>query len=92
MCQRPVVDVDRVRQLGNWVKSEKWLRWLVFCFIIMGGMVAMLKVTPAGEKFLFDYGTITHNRAPFWMLLAALSAGHCFTTGNCRYGGRYSWW
>jgi O-antigen ligase len=61
--------------MGNWVKDEKWLRLLVFWFIFMGGVVALLKVTPAGEKFLFDYGTITHNRAPFWMLLAALTTG-----------------
>jgi O-antigen ligase len=61
--------------MGNWVTSEKWLRLIVFWFILMGGVVALLRVTPTGENFLFEYGTVTHNRAPFWMLLAALCAG-----------------
>jgi hypothetical protein len=60
---------------GNLIKDEVWLRRLVACFLIVGGILAVVRVLPGGGGLILEYVTYAANRAPFWLLLTALATG-----------------
>jgi O-antigen ligase len=60
---------------GNLVRDEIWLRRLTFFFFIIAGGFAFLRVMPGSTDLVSRLATGAPTRAPFWMLLAALSGG-----------------
>ncbi len=60
---------------GNTVKTITWLRRLTICFITVAGLLAMVRVTPNGFDTLYNTVSFAVDRAPFWLLLTALSVG-----------------
>ncbi len=61
--------------VGNFIKQEVWLRRLTATFLLIGGILAIVRVLPAGSGVVDVVGTHAITRAPFWMLLTALAAG-----------------
>jgi hypothetical protein len=60
---------------GNLVRDEAWLRRLAFTFLVLGGGLALLRVTPGTMTLVSRVATFAVDRSPFWMMLAALAAG-----------------
>lgn len=60
---------------GNWIKDEMWLRRLTACYLVVAGILAIVRVIPGGDGLLLDTVTYAVNRAPFWMLLTAVTTG-----------------
>jgi hypothetical protein len=66
---------------ANLAKDRRWLRWMTSTFLLIGGMLAFLVILSAGSGTLALQVSAAVNRgaalgrAPFWMLLVALSAG-----------------
>ena len=60
---------------GNLVQDEKWLQYLVWTFLAIAGVMAVIYVWPAGRGSVERYATAAHNRAPLWMLLTAVAGG-----------------
>jgi hypothetical protein len=60
---------------GNLVRDMAWLRRLTFVFLALAGGLALLRVTPGSGALLRRVATLALERAPFWMLLAALAGG-----------------
>lgn len=60
---------------ANLVKDETWLRRLTATFLIAGGGLAVVRVLPGAASLTMRFATFALDRAPFWMLLAALSGG-----------------
>ena len=61
--------------VGLWITSISWLRRITVCFLVMGGAIALVRILPNGEDILSSFATYVPNRAPFWMLLAAVAGG-----------------
>jgi O-Antigen ligase len=61
--------------VGNFIKQEVWLHRLTATFLLVGGALAIIRVVPGGERIIDMVATNAVARAPFWMLLTALSAG-----------------
>lgn len=61
--------------VGNTIKRVVWLRWLVVCYIAVAGLLAIVRVAPGGIITLQNSVTLAVDRAPFWLLLAALIVG-----------------
>jgi O-antigen ligase len=61
--------------VGLWVKRIVWLERLVAAFLLLGGVIALIRILPNGESILSSFATFVPNRAPFWMLLAAIAGG-----------------
>jgi len=66
---------------ANLAKTEGWLRRLVITFLLIGGAIALFVVFSGVSGVLAEQVGAAVNReavfsrAPFWMLLAAVSAG-----------------
>jgi hypothetical protein len=60
---------------GNTIKHIVWLRRLTVCYIVVAGLLAIVRVLPGGVVALENTVTLTVDRAPFWLLLTALIAG-----------------
>lgn len=60
---------------GNQVKDEIWLQRLVEFFVLLGGGLAILRSLPGLDGLAWTISTVSFIRAPFWVLLTALSAG-----------------
>ena len=56
-------------------RDPVWLRRLTWLFLRLGGGLAILRIVPGGARIVGAIGTIAFIRAPFWMLLTAVSAG-----------------
>ncbi|MEJ5308899.1 MAG: O-antigen ligase family protein [Anaerolineae bacterium] len=61
--------------VANLRDCEVWLPRLTWFFLMLGGGLAILHVTPVAGQLLTPITTLTFIRAPFWLLLAALAAG-----------------
>lgn len=70
------------------VREERWLRRLTWTFLILGGGLAILRVLPFDVSLFQDIATVGLNRAPFWMLLAAISGGLLLFDGEQSRGQR----
>jgi hypothetical protein len=61
--------------VGNFIKQEIWLRRLTATFLLLAGVLAIVRVLPGGSPVIDVIATHAVTRAPFWMLLTALAAG-----------------
>jgi hypothetical protein len=61
--------------VGNVINQEVWLRRLTATFLLLGGMLAIIRVVPGGSSITDVIATTAMTRAPFWVLLTALAAG-----------------
>ena len=61
--------------LANLREPEVWLPRLTWTFLYLGGGLAILGRLPGIGGLVGRFTTITFGRAPFWVLLTALSAG-----------------
>ncbi len=61
--------------VGNFIKQEVWLRRLTATFLLLGGVLAIIRVLPGGPRIIDVVATTAITRAPFWMALTALAAG-----------------
>jgi hypothetical protein len=61
--------------VGNRIQNVAWLRRLTACYLLVAGSIAVLRVVPGGANITYNYLTEAVERAPFWLLLAAMSAG-----------------
>jgi len=66
---------------ANLAKDRRWLRWMTATFLLIGGTLAILVVLSSTSGVLApEIGAAVNRgaalgRAPFWMLLAAMSVG-----------------
>ena len=60
---------------GNFIKQEIWLRRLTAAFLLLGGTLAIIRMLPEGWRVIDAAATLAIARAPFWLLLTALTAG-----------------
>jgi O-antigen ligase len=56
-------------------EPEIWLLRLTWAFLYLGGGLAILQLLPGVGGLVGRFTTVTFIRAPFWVLLTALSAG-----------------
>jgi O-antigen ligase len=61
--------------VGNMIQREVWLRRLTAAFLIVGGALAIIQMLPRGPTLLLSVATFAMYRAPFWVLLTAVTAG-----------------
>jgi hypothetical protein len=68
---------------GNLVRDEVWLRHLTFFFLAVAGGLAVLLVLTGGSRLIYHHiVTVAMNRAPFWLLLTALTGGQLLFNGE----------
>lgn len=60
---------------GNTIKRIIWLRRLTVCYIVVAGLLAIIRVAPGGVGTLQSTVTLAVDRAPFWLLLTGLIVG-----------------
>lgn len=60
---------------GNLIVDTRWLWRLTALFLLVGGGLAILLLLPGLNKLVSRVTTIAFDRAPFWVLLTAVSAG-----------------
>lgn len=75
---------------GSLVNREAWLYRLTFFYLVVAGLQAILRVLPGTEDIRSLVTTLATNRAPFWLLLAALAGGqllfnHALSTRQRRF-------
>jgi hypothetical protein len=74
---------------GNLVRDEMWLRRLTFLFLVIAGGLALARIWPPTANILyFDLNLRMVDRAPFWMLLAAVAGGQLFFNQRLSSGWR----
>ena len=73
---------------GNLVRDEVWLRRLTFFFLAVGGILAILVVLPQVGVPVNRMATLALHRAPFWLLLAALTGGQLLFNKDLSTGWR----
>ncbi|MBI5568281.1 MAG: O-antigen ligase family protein [Chloroflexi bacterium] len=61
--------------VGNRIESIVWLRRITVGYLIVAGAIGLLRVMPGGVDITYNYLTFAIERAPFWLLLTAMSAG-----------------
>ncbi len=61
--------------IANLRQAQVWLPRLTWTFLYLGGGLAILRVLPGISAIAQRITTITIDRAPFWMLLAAVAGG-----------------
>ncbi len=61
--------------VGNFIKQEVWLRRFTATFLLLGGVLAIIRVVPGVSQVVDVVATHAVTRAPFWMLLTAVTAG-----------------
>jgi O-antigen ligase len=58
--------------------GEAWLRRMVIVFLVLGGVLAMLRIVPSAQPLFAELSSGAVDRAPFWLLLVALAGGQLF--------------
>lgn len=61
--------------MGSLVNKEVWLSRLTFFYLVIAGSQAILRVLPGTASIRNLISTFATDRAPFWLLLAALVGG-----------------
>ncbi len=56
-------------------RNVRWLNRMVVTFLLVGGMLAFLRVVPPLRPLFDQVSTGAVDRAPFWLLLCALAGG-----------------
>jgi hypothetical protein len=57
------------------VRDGRWLRRMTATFLVIGGLLALLRVVPALRPVFVVVTTGAVDRAPFWLLLGSLAGG-----------------
>ncbi len=73
-------------------EPELWLPRLTWVFLALGGGIAFLLRVPLIGTVIWSLTTEAVVRAPFWMLLTALSLGQLLFNGELRRGERVFLW
>lgn len=60
---------------SNLITEEVWLKRLTFFFLLFAGSLAIIRVIPFTAHTAQEIMTVAVHRAPFWVLLTALSGG-----------------
>lgn len=60
---------------GNLIRQEAELRRLTFSFLLLGGVLVIVKLAPIAGGLIGGLATEAINRPPFWVLLAGLAGG-----------------
>jgi hypothetical protein len=74
---------------ANRLPDERWLRYLVWAFLIVGGGGAIVRVLPGVGRLIDSYGTLAFDRSPLWALLAALVGGQLVFNRDLSPGRRF---
>lgn len=74
--------------MANLAKSETWLRRATVILLVVGGGLAVLRVTPGLASTFDRFGTIAFIRAPFWILLLGLAAGQLLFNSEIGNGSK----
>ncbi len=74
--------------MANLRDVETWLPRLTWFFLILGGGLAILCVLPGVRDVTWGFVTLAFIRAPFWLLLAALTGGQLLFNGALGGGAR----
>jgi len=61
--------------MGSLARDEIWLRRLTYFYLAIAGSLALIRVIPGTDRIRELIATFALDRAPFWLLLAALAAG-----------------
>ena len=61
--------------MGSLGRNLIWLRRLTFFYLSVAGLLAIVRVMPGTDRARELVATFALDRAPFWLLLAALTAG-----------------
>lgn len=64
--------------------SETWLKRMTVAFFVVAGAMAVLRVLPVTKPFVQAYTTGVAERAPFWMMISALTAGQLLFNRSLR--------
>jgi len=73
---------------ANLYQDERALRRLVFFYLAVAGGMALLRVLPGAGPIFGRLSTGAVDRAPFWMLLAALAGGQLLYNAKLGMGWR----
>jgi hypothetical protein len=60
---------------ANIFVSVTLIKRVAYLFLLLGGVLAAIRVLPGGYEITYVFTTGVLDRAPFWMLLSALAAG-----------------
>ena len=60
---------------GGLIRDETWLRRLTCFYLALAGILAILRIIPGVDALVARFATFAVDRAPFWLLLAALVGG-----------------
>lgn len=56
-------------------RDVRWLRRMTVTFLLVGGILALIRVVPPLQPILSQVTTGAVDRAPFWLLISALAGG-----------------
>jgi hypothetical protein len=74
--------------VGNLVQDELWLERLTWLFLVLAGGLALVYKFPPTAHFAEGIATLALYRAPFWMLLVAMSGGQLLFNRELSFVGR----
>ncbi len=74
--------------MANLALEEKWLQYITWTFLILGGMIAILQAIPFSTNLIGQIFTIAIIRAPFWILLASMVGGQLLFNEQLKGGQR----
>lgn len=57
------------------VRDERWLRRLMWAWLLIAGGLAILRIVPGGDLIVDALVTAAFVRAPFWLLTFSVTAG-----------------
>lgn len=74
--------------VANVVRTEAALKYLVYAFLALAGIIVVGRYVPGFGAFIFRYVTFAYHRSPFWMLLTALALGQVLYNRSLPVWGR----
>ena len=74
---------------GSLIRDEIWLRRLTFFYLSIAGFLAFIRVLPGTDGIRAQVATFALERAPFWLLLTALTGGQLLF--NRELSPRWRW-
>lgn len=74
---------------ANVLDDERSLRWLVYSFLLIAGLLAIVGIAVGIRPLILRPATIVVIRTPFWILLAGLAGGQLLFNRELNLGWRY---